>query len=64
MLSDKLRELRHQFDLPQLKVTVAFDIKTVTYCKIETSNHPLKRVQVGILGTNENNPSRFGSPTK
>ena len=57
MLSDKLRGLRHQSNLPQRKVAAALDIDTATYCKIENGNYAPKREQVvalaGIFGTDE-----------
>ena len=43
MLSDKLKELRKQSDLPQRKVAAALDIDTATYCKIENGNYSPKR---------------------
>lgn len=46
MLSDKLKELRKQSDLPQRKVAAALDIDTATYCKIENGNYSPKREQV------------------
>lgn len=57
MLSDKLRELRKQADLPQRKVAAALDLDTATYCKIENGNYSPKRKQVvelaGIFHTDE-----------
>ncbi len=57
MLSDRLKELRKQNDLPQRKVAAALDIDTATYCKIENGNYAPKREQVvqlaQILGTDE-----------
>lgn len=46
MLSNKLKELRKQCDLPQRKVAAALDIDTATYCKIENGNYSPKREQV------------------
>lgn len=46
MLSDKLKELRKQSELPQRKVAAALDIDTATYCKIENGNYSPKREQV------------------
>lgn len=46
MLSDKLKELRKQSDLPQRKVAASLDIDTATYCKIENGNYSPKREQV------------------
>ena len=57
MLSDKLKELRKQSDLPQRKVAAALDIDTATYCKIENGNYSPKRELVielaSILHTDE-----------
>lgn len=57
MLSDKLKELRKQSDLPQRKVAAALDIDTATYCKIENGNYSPRREQVielaGIFHTDE-----------
>lgn len=49
MLSDRLKELRKQCDLPQRKVAAALDIDTATYCKIENGNYSPKREQVVLL---------------
>ena len=46
MLSDKLKELRKQSELPQRKVAAALDIDTATYCKIENGNYSPRREQV------------------
>ena len=46
MLSEKLKELRKQCNLPQRKVAAALDIDTATYCKIENGNYSPKREQV------------------
>lgn len=51
MLSDKLKELRKQSDLPQRKVAAALDIDTATYCKIENGNYTPKREQVVSLAS-------------
>ena len=57
MLSNKLKELRKQCDLPQRKVAAALDIDTATYCKIENGNYSPRREQVvhlaRILGADE-----------
>lgn len=49
MLSDRLKELRKQAELPQRKVAAALDIDTATYCKIENGNYSPKREQVVAL---------------
>lgn len=51
MLSDRLKELRKQCDLPQRKVAAALDIDTATYCKIENGNYSPKREQVVLLAS-------------
>ena len=52
MLSDKLKELRKQSDLPQRKVAAALDIDTATYCKIENGNYSPKRELILELARN------------
>ena len=51
MLSDRLKELRKQCDLPQRKVAAELDIDTATYCKIENGNYSPKREQVVLLAS-------------
>lgn len=51
MLSEKLKELRKQFNQPQRKVAAALDIDTATYCKIENGNYSPKREQVIALAS-------------
>lgn len=51
MLSDRLKELRKQCDLPQRKVAAALDIDTATYCKIENGNYSPNREQVVLLAS-------------
>lgn len=51
MLSDRLKELRKQCNLPQRKVAAALDIDTATYCKIEKGSYSPKREQVILLAS-------------
>ena len=38
LLSEKLKELRLEADLPQRKVAAAIDVDTATYCKFEVKD--------------------------
>lgn len=45
-LSEKMKELRLESDLPQRKVAAAIDVDTATYCKFEKGVLRIKREQL------------------
>jgi len=46
LLSEKLKELRLEADLPQRKVAAAIDVDTATYCKFEKDVLRISREQL------------------
>ena len=49
LFSERIKELRMQYKLPQRHLAAALDIDTATYCKIEKGERKAKREQVCIL---------------
>lgn len=49
LLSDKLKQLREDINLPQRKIAAALDIDTATYSKIENGKYIPQREQVIAL---------------
>ena len=49
LLGNKLKELREAKALSQRQLSIALDIDTATYCKIERGNRKAKREQIIIL---------------
>lgn len=49
LLSDKLKQLREDINLPQRKIAAALDIDTATYSKIENGKYIPQREQVITL---------------
>lgn len=46
LLSEKMKELRLEADLPQRKVAAAIDVDTATYCKFEKGVLRISRSQL------------------
>ena len=46
LFSERIKELRMQYKLPQRHLAAALDIDTATYCKIEKGERKAKREQV------------------
>lgn len=49
LFSERIKELRMQYQLPQCHLAAVLHIDTATYCKIEKGERKAKREQVCIL---------------
>ncbi len=49
LFTERIKELRMQYRLPQRKLAAALEIDTATYCKIEKGERKAKKEQIAIL---------------
>lgn len=49
LFTERIKELRNQYQMPQRLIAAALDIDTATYCKIEKGERRAKKEQVVIL---------------
>ena len=49
LFTEKIKELREKYQMPQRRLAAALDIDTATYCKIEKGERKAKKEQIPIL---------------
>jgi len=49
MFTERIKQLREEYQIPQRVLAAALEIDTATYCKIEKGERKVKREQVFII---------------